>query len=173
MKRSPLVLDPCTAILLAKIDLLRPLARRVDLWMADSAFAEATARDTDDARLVQRLAEEGLLRTARDRPEAVSLRGQFRLGAGEAQTIVLARWMGAVSGTDDGRALRCLKVLGLPFVTAVGLLVSSTQRGDLEGSVALELLARLGTHGRCDARILDEASRRIRAVASGREEERR
>src|SRR3989442_3427170 len=53
-----LVLDASTAILLAKVDLLREVTSRGAVIMAGTAVDEALARDSDDARLIRRLLDE-------------------------------------------------------------------------------------------------------------------
>lgn len=159
-----LVLDASTAILLAKIGLLRELAGDGGLWMADVAFREAKVKDVDDARVIRKLVEEGLIQRAVARGGTGDLEKQFRLDAGEAETIALAREMGATAGTDDGPAIRCLKVLGLPFTSAVALLAAMTEAGMVAPDLAIELLTKLERFGRYDPRILEDVARRIRAA---------
>lgn len=72
--------------------------------------------------------------------------------------------LGGVAGTDDGPAIKCLKVLGIPFTTAVNLLVVMTEAGEVTTELALELLSRLERFGRYHLRILEDAARRIRAT---------
>lgn len=79
MPARALVLDASTAILLAKIGLLRELAGEGELWMAVVAFREATAKDVDDARLIRKLAEEGLIRRASPKGGKGDLEKDFRL----------------------------------------------------------------------------------------------
>jgi predicted nucleic acid-binding protein len=159
-----LVLDASTAILLAKIGLLRQLTTLGEVWMAETAFREATVKDTDDARLVRLLAEEGLLRRAEPKGKKEGPLWRFRLDDGEAATIGLAREKGAVCGTDDGPAIRCLRALGLPFTSAIALLAAMAENGIIAGDLAMELLTRLERFGRYGPRILEDAARRIRAA---------
>ena len=74
-------------------------------------------------------------------------------------------------GTDDGRAIRCCKVMGVPFTTAVGLLLALTESGDLDPILASELLVTLERYGRYHPRILKDAALRIREA--GRDGEKR
>jgi predicted nucleic acid-binding protein len=167
MSGRPLVLDASTAILLAKIGLLRDLAGKGDLWMAEVAFGEATVKDVDDARLIRKLAEEGLLRRASAKAGRGDLVKDFRLDDGEAETIALAREKGAIAGTDDGPAIRCLKVLGLPLTSAIAILVALVEAGSIAPDLARELLTKLERFGRYDPRILEDVARRIRAAGEG------
>lgn len=167
MAGRPLVVDASTAILLAKVGLLRDVAGRGEVIMAEAAFREATAKDVDDARLIQKLAEEGLLKRASPQGGKGRYEKDFRLGEGEAETIALAQEMGAIAATDDGLALRCLKVLGLPFTSAIALLVALTEAGEVGPDLALELLSKLERFGRYDPRILEDVARRMRAAGQG------
>ena len=164
MPGRPLVLDASTAILLAKIGLLRELAGEGNIWMAEVAFMEATAKDVDDARVIRALSEEGLLKRASPRGGRGKFEKDFRLDPGEAETIALAQEMGAIAGTDDGPAIRCLKVLGLPFTSAIALLLAMAEARLVAQELAIELLSKLERFGRYDHRILEDVSRRIRAV---------
>lgn len=167
MTARALVLDASTAILLAKIGLLREVVGEGEVWMAEAAFREATAAELDDARLIRKLAEEGLVRRAAPRAGTGEIETDFRLDEGEAETIALAREKGAIVGTDDGPALRCLKVLGLPFTSAIALLSAMAEGGRVLPDLALELLAKLERFGRYDPRILEEVARRIREAGAG------
>lgn len=159
----PIVLDASTAILMAEIDLLRPLVEQGEAWMAESAFREATVKeDAQDALHIRKLADEGLIRRGRAPGAGAQIERDFRLVEGESESIALAREKGAICATDDGPAIRCLKVLGLPFTTAVVLLVVMTENGYVTGELGLELLSKLERFGRYDPRILEDAARRIR-----------
>jgi hypothetical protein len=134
------------------------------------AANEARRKQTDDAVAIATLIEEGYLRPAVGAEGADALVRDFRLHAGEAEAVALPRLTGAVCGTDDGRAIRCCKALGVRFTTAIGLLVAMTEALELDPTRASELLLRLERFGRYHPRILEDAGARIRAVARGGEE---
>lgn len=138
--------------------------------MAETAWRESIVKDTDDARLIRALEADGRIRRAAAKAGKGRIEKDFRLGAGESESIALAEEKGAICGTDDGPAIRCLKVLGLPFTSAVALLIALAEAGAVTGDLALELLAKLERFGRYDPRILDDAARRIRS-AGGRKGE--
>lgn len=167
MPAHTLVLDASTAILLAKIGLLREVVEEGEVWMAEAAFREATAKELDDTRLIRKLAEDGLLRRATPKPGKGEIEKDFRLDEGEAETIALAREKRAIAGTDDGPAIRCLKVLGLPFTSAIALLSAMAEGGRIPPDLALELLAKLERFGRYNRRILEDVARRIREAGAG------
>ena len=167
MTRS-LVLDASTAILLAKVGLLRQVVTKGEVWIGSTTADEATAKKSD-AMAIARLLEEGYIRQTPLEKQSRKLMREFRLGSGEAEAIVLAREKNALCATDDGPAIRCCKVLGIPFTTAIGFLIALAESGELTSELALELLAKLERFGRYHARILEDASRRIRATAENRE----
>ena len=90
MPREILAIDASTAILLAKVDLLRMVCVGRDAWMPAAALKEATVKGTQDARMISQLTEEGLIQVAPGE-DSDRLRKDFRLHEGEAQTILLAR----------------------------------------------------------------------------------
>ena len=159
-----LVLDASTAILLAKVDLLRSVASKTDCWMGEVAAAEARAKQSDDAVAIAILLEKGEIRRDSIEEGLDSLTRDFNLHAGEAEAVLLAQNRSAVCGTDDGRAIRCCKVLGIRFTTAIGLLVALTEARELDRELASERLGKLERFGRYHSRILEDAALRIRAA---------
>ena len=170
---SKLVLDASTAIELAKADLLRSVASKTECWIGEIAAAEALAKQTDDAVAIATLLEAGEI--GRDSigegVEMDKLMRDFNLRAGEAEAVVLAESRCAVCGTDDGRAIRCCKVLGVRFMTAVSLLVALAEVHEVESGLAMKRLQKLAQFGRYHPRILEDAALRIRTVGSNGEKE--
>lgn len=170
MPAPEIVLDASTAILLAKVDLLRAVVESADVWMTAEALEEATVKETSDALLIGKLVDEGRVRKAAAPVGVAALMRDFRLERGEAETILLAQGRGAVVATDDGPAIRACKVLGLPFATAIHFLVQAARAGEVGRERGLELLRKLEKFGRYDARILEDAGRRIREARCPSEE---
>jgi predicted nucleic acid-binding protein len=168
MPRRRLALDASTAILLAKVDLLREVTARGAVIMAGTAVEEALARDSDDARMIRSLLDDKRIGRVAAPAGADALMGDFRIDRGEAETIVVARARGATCATDDGPAIRCCRALGISFTSAIGLLAAMAEADIVEPTLALELLAKLQRFGRYDARILEDVARRIRAAASSK-----
>ncbi len=91
MPGQRLVLYASTAILLAKIDLLRDVTSRGTVVMAETAVHEALAKDTDDARMIRGLLEEGSIQRVAPVSRADTLMKDFRLDRGEAETIAVTQ----------------------------------------------------------------------------------
>ena len=168
---SKLVLDASTAILLAKADLFRSVVLKTDCCIGEITATEALAKQTDDAVAISTLLEAGEIGrdSIGDGIQVDKLMRDFNLHAGEAEAVVLAESRCAVCGTDDGRAIRCCKVLGVRFTTAVSLLVALAEAGEVESALASERLQMLERFGRYHPRILEDAALRIRAVGGNGE----
>ncbi len=164
-----LLFDASTAILLAKVGLLRKVVERTPAGIGRVAATEALGKRSDDAVAIAILIEEGKLLELSDTEGAKALIRDFRLHAGEAEAVALAKRSAAVCGTDDGRAIRCCKALGIRFTTAIALLVAMTEAGELDTARAFEVLLQLGRFGRYHPRILEGAAARIRAAGTAGE----
>lgn len=159
-------LDASTLILLAKCDLLPLLAERTPLIVPAAVKREALARpELYDAKVIASMIEDGRVRVARpERPEARGrLEADFGLGAGEAEALLLAKERNVALGTDDGPAIRAAKIMGVPFFTAIHVLVELHARGRLDRERALSKLDVLARLGRYNSRILDDARAKINA----------
>ena len=104
MAGRPLALDASTAILLAKIDLLRLVVSQGEVVMAEAAYRESTVKDTDDAKMIRTLVEEKSITMVKAKGNPADLRRDFRLDLGETETIMLAKELGAICGTDGGKS---------------------------------------------------------------------
>jgi predicted nucleic acid-binding protein len=160
-----LVLDTSTLVLLAKIDVLPLLARRTRLLIPPEVEREALMQpQLYDAQLIGRMIRAGTLeRSRRVHPTRYSqLQTDFRLGAGEAASLLAAKGLGVPVGTDDGPAIRAAKILGVPFVTAVHLLVELCEKGRIDREQGLARLETLQHVGRYGIPIVEHARERIR-----------
>ena len=100
--------------------------------------------------------------TVKNRKLVTKLQGDFGLGRGEAEAIVLALTEKAqVLGIDDKNGINACKLLGVAFTTAVGVLVRMREKELLTVGEALSKLATLGKHGRYKQSILEDARRKL------------
>jgi len=82
----------------------------------------------------------------------------FSLGQGEAEAIALAQKERArIVGIDDKNGINAYKLLGIPFTTAVGILLRSREKGLLDRSAAFAGLAALAKYGRYKNSIIEDA----------------
>lgn len=147
------VADASSLILLAKCSMLLDYSRGVDLQVPLQAFEEVASASLvlryADAAHVAKLAREGSIRVVeetahRDLPRA--------LGRGEAAAIRL--WFDAdadVVLSDDGRAIRTCRIMGIPLTTSPRVVVDLYRTGAVRlgrARRALETLAVTGRYGR-------------------------
>jgi predicted nucleic acid-binding protein len=162
-----IVFDASTLILIAKAELLDSFLTGIELEAAIPVEVEKECcgvKKSLDALLIQKALDELRIKViaVKNRKLVVKLQGDFGLGRGEAEAIVLALAEKAdVLGIDDKNGINACKLLGIAFTTAIGILVRSREKGLLTGSEALSKLATLAKHGRYKESILEDARRKL------------
>ena len=151
--------DASTLILLAKIELLPPVVERVTAVVTPPVALEATRqRARWDARAVRALIESRRITVRKAEPALTHrLAEDFRLEAGEASTLALAKTQGGIMATDDGVAIKACKAVEVPFVTALHVLLEMAERRMVDRAMALAKLEQLQKVGRYHPRILEGA----------------
>jgi predicted nucleic acid-binding protein len=84
-----------------------------------------------DALMIQKALDESRIRViaVKDRKLVQKVQGDFGLGGGEAEAIVLALAEKArVLGIDDKNGINACKLLGVVFTTAIGILVRMREK---------------------------------------------
>src|ERR1035441_5388582 len=117
-----------------------------------------------DALMIQKTLDESriIVIAVKDRKLVTKLQGDFGLGRGEAEAIALALAEKArIVGIDDKNGINACKLLGIPFTTAIAILVRMRGKGLLSTSEALAKLAALATHGRYKKSIMEDARRKL------------
>ncbi len=159
------ILDASTLILLAKSDLLALLVEKTRIVIPPEVQREAVARkDLYDARMIEELLRRGNIQVANfSRPvQRKQIQVDFGLEAGEAAALLLAKEKDEPLGTDDGPAIKAAKIMGVPFFTAVHLLLELYEKRRINQQAALAKLERLQKVGRYSAQILEDARKRIK-----------
>ncbi|MBI4524636.1 MAG: hypothetical protein HY695_12580 [Deltaproteobacteria bacterium] len=159
-----IVLDTSTLILLAKSDLLNLLAERTPIEIPQEVQREALARrELYDAKMIEGMLRGGRIRISKyrrpDRSKQIQV--DFGLEAGEAAALLLAKEAQLPLGTDDGPAIKAAKIIGVPFFTAIHVLLVLHERGRISTDVALAKLEILQKVGRYNVEILEDARRKI------------
>jgi predicted nucleic acid-binding protein len=165
-----IVFDASTLILITKIEVL-------DLFLAGSQLAvaipievekECCAGRTLDALMIQRALKASKIKTleVRNKKPLAKLRADFALGGGEAEAIALALEKRAtLIGIDDKNGISACKLLGIPFTTAIGILIRACEKKLLSLPEAQAKLAVLGIYGRYKQSILEDARQKLEATA--------
>jgi predicted nucleic acid-binding protein len=162
-----IIFDASTLILMAKIELLNPFLAGVELPVAIPAEVERECcgvKKTLDAMMIQKALEESRIQVValKNHKLIAELQADFSLGKGEAEAIALAlKEKAQLVGIDDKNGINAAKLLGIPFTTAVGILVRSREKGLLDHSDALAKLAALAKYGRYKHSIIADARGKI------------
>ena len=159
-----IVLDASTLILLAKTDLLPLLAEKTRLLIPEQVRREALAKpELYDARVIGGLLRTGTIQLVKapSVKRCKRLQSDFALEVGEAAALLVAREQRLPLGTDDGPTIKAAKLMGVPFVTAIHVLVALHEKGRLDTDTALAKLERLQQVGRYSVHILEDAHKRI------------
>jgi predicted nucleic acid-binding protein len=106
------------------------------------------------------MADEGPCRT---------LQQDFSLGPGEAETIwwAASQRAQAVVATDDRMAIRACRALGIPWTSALSIVIRMHERRLLSGEMARGLLQALSVHGRYSRALIEEAANRLKGHPHG------
>lgn len=158
------VLDASTLILLAKSDLLPLLTERTHVEIPQEVQREALARkELYDARIIEGMLRAGKIQLSKyARPaRRRQIQLDFGLQAGEAAALLLAKENNRPLGTDDSPAIKAAKIMGVPFFTAIHVLLELHEKGQISKKAALVKLDVLQKVGRYSAQILDDAKKRI------------
>ena len=162
-----MVFDASTLILIAKIEILDSFLDGIESQAAiptEVAKECCGVKKSLDALLIQKALDESRIRVVavKNRKLVSKLQGDFGLGRGEAEAIVLAlAEKTQVLGIDDKNGINACKLLGVAFTTAIGVLVRMREKGLLTVGEALVKLATLRTHGRYKQSILEDARRKL------------
>lgn len=151
-----LAFDSCSIILLAKAGLLRQVSSLADIRVAAQVEAEVMAgigSGKADALFVRQLINEGrvkIVEIGRNPAEELSLSSlqlDFRLGSGEAATLVLALTRKTPLVTDDNSARKAGKIIGLQVLSSLDfpiILCLKSIIGYEEARVCLDVLRKEG-----------------------------
>ena len=166
-----IVFDTPALILMAKTEILDSFLLNVDLEVAIPSAVErecCNAKTSLDSLMIRKALNESRIKViaVRDRKLVAKVQGDFGLGRGEAEAIVLALVEKArILGIDDKNGINACKLLGVAFTTAIGILVRMCEKRLLTTSEALAKLDGLARHGRYKKSILEDARRKLEATA--------
>lgn len=158
------VFDASTLILLAKIELLREITEEVEVIIPEKVKSECLLKESIDGTLISTLINEKKIRVKKaGNVEAMKkIRRDFRIEAGEAEALWLARRLDCAIAVDDGPTIKACKVIGQRFTTAIHLLLSLAAQNRLEKSMALTKLEKLSVYGRYSKKIIEDATQHLK-----------
>jgi predicted nucleic acid-binding protein len=162
-----IIFDSSTLILIARIELLGPFLAAVESRVAIPLEVERECcgvKRTLDALTIQKALEESRIQVVavKNRQVMAKLQVDFNLGKGEAEAIALAlKEKAQLLGIDDKNGINASKLLGIPFTTAVDILIRSCEKGLLDHQAAVAKLQALAEYGRYKPAIIEDARRRM------------
>ena len=160
-----LIFDASSLILLAKIDLLKLIAQQVKIVVPVEIQKEATVKEELlDTQYIQHLIHEQTIHvTSSPQKKLVpKLETDFKLGTGEAECIILGlehRW---IVVTEDIRAIKTCKVLGISFTSALNLLIHYHDMKLLTKEMTLAKLEKLKEYGWYSSTLIERIAKTIK-----------
>jgi predicted nucleic acid-binding protein len=159
-----IVFDTSTLILLAKIELLREIAGNVKIIIPEKVRLESLLKEGIDAILISTLLKEKKIeiKKAGDVEAVRKIKRDFRIEAGEAEALWLARKLECPIAVDDGPTIKACKVIGQKFTTAIHFLLNLASQNRLELPIAMAKLEKLNLYGRYSRKIIEDAAKRLK-----------
>ena len=93
--------------------------------------------------------------------QKLKARFQHRGRENRKPLLLLCRKRRRLVGVDDKCGINACKLAGVPFITAVAILLRSRQKGLIERRRCVGRLSSLAKHGRYKSSILEDAKRRL------------
>ncbi|MFZ1084884.1 MAG: hypothetical protein WAN35_07965 [Terracidiphilus sp.] len=158
-----IIFDSSTLILIAKVELLDVFLKGIGMEIAIPKAVEdecCGGKKTLDALFIRKALDESRIKVkgVRNRKLVTKLEEDFNMGRGESEAIALALEEKALLvGMDDKNGMNACKMAGIPFTTAVGILVRSREKGLVDRGGALMKLSALAKFGWYRNDILEEA----------------
>ncbi|MBI3600678.1 MAG: hypothetical protein HY097_08565 [Nitrospinae bacterium] len=158
-----IVFDSSTLILLAKVEILRPVIEDIKAIIPEIVKAECLAKDTFDSRLISSIIEEDKIRVLKvGRQENITrLCKDFKIHIGEAEALSLALGRKIPLAVDDLPTIKACKILNQRFTTAIHFLIDITKSKKINEDTAIAKLEKLSFYGRYSKRIIDDAVKRL------------
>jgi hypothetical protein len=162
-----LIFDSSTLILIAKVELLDVFLQGIGMEIVIPKAVEdecCGGKKTLDALFIRKTLDESKIkvRSVRNRKLVTKLEEDFNMGRGESEALALALEEKApLVGIDDKNGMNACKLAGIPFTTALGILVRSCEKGLISRGDALAKLSALAKFGWYRSDLLEDARLRL------------
>lgn len=158
-----IIFDSSTAILLAKINLLRTISEKIEIIFPEKIKKETTEKKENfDSKMINRLIKENKIHTEKaDKEKTMQIMESFNIDKGEAEALELAIKKNIGIATDDGPTIKTCKILNTNFITALNFLTILYEKKQISKELALEKLKILERYGRYNNEILKDAKEKI------------
>ena len=155
-----MIADSSTLILLAKCSLLEMVCELFEVLLPDAVNIEVASekmvRNHPDAALISKLVSLGKLKV--QNPGSGRPPIPLSLHRGEKDALFLAIELGrSLLATDDGKAIRAARFLGVPFIVTPKIVVDLFRLQKISLEKARASLEKLAKIGRYSPEIIAEA----------------
>lgn len=152
-----LIGDASTVILLAKVTILRSFAQDSQVTITPQVKVEVLRKNKlDDAKIISALLQEKIIAESKN-ADYQKFMDEFGIGPGEAEGLAVAYQQKKILATDDWRAIKACKILGVRFVTAIHCLIYLVKKGKIDQKMARAKLKNLENYGRYNTEIIKDA----------------
>jgi predicted nucleic acid-binding protein len=154
-----IIADSSALIILEKCRLLDVLAGRYPVVIPGAVYQEVVNDRTlslyADAEAIAALVAHDKINVA---VVSAAETMPVSLGRGESEAIVLAKQMNtAVVATDDGKAVKACRYLGVPFIISPKVALALLRRGAIDFNRAKAAIEKMKLIGRYSTDIISEA----------------
>lgn len=159
-----IVFDSSTLILLAKIEIIRPVTEDIKVIIPETVKIECLIKDAFDSRLISSAIEEDKIKVLKvgKQENVTRLCKDFKIHIGEAEALSLALGRKIPFAVDDLPTIKACKILNQSFTTAIHFLINIVKSKKINEDTAIVKLEKLSFYGRYSKRILDDALKRIK-----------
>ncbi len=161
-----IVVDSSTLILLAKCECLDMFLEHFkNCIISEAVMVEAVKRKNSfDSALIEKRIQEGkiLVKKIKNYNAVAETMKAFGLEKGESETIVLAKELKAKAiATDDGKAIKAMKILETPFITALAFVLEKHKTKKIDKEKITGILQSLEKNGRYSKEIINFALKEV------------
>ncbi len=154
-------IDSSSLILAAKTSFLNRLITGLqeNLLIGKKVYEESTSKEgMFDAKLIKKKVESGLIEKVEIKDIALyqKIVGDFNLGEGEAEAIVLCIEKNTGLITDDRKAMNACRILGIMFTTAANILIRLYKKGLVTKAEAETYAKKLERLGRYSSEVMQQ-----------------
>ena len=114
-------------------------------------------KELEDAQIISALLKEKRIRKYNENIQFQQFMKDFRIEAGEAEALALAYHDKIILATDNSRAIKACKILGVKFITAIHCLIYLVKKGKIDRTMGRAKLKNLERFGRYNMDIIKDA----------------
>lgn len=155
-----IVADSSSLIILTKCSLMETLSGLFTILIPEAVFNEVVNKDTmqrfPDAKIITGLVSEGKIKVVNVRMSRQRL--PISMDKGETEALILAKQTAdSILATDDGKAIKACRYLGLSFIVSPKIAVELYRFNAIDLAKAKSSIEKMKLIGRYSPEIIAEA----------------